>query len=77
MGIDPQVGEYTFKTKNSADAVKRIVFDNYSKEAFVKEGTVLHNEAGEREYSTPETGTWWNTIQVPTTCMFMLHYIFY
>lgn len=57
-------GNYIFKTKNSADAVRRIVYDNYMKPDFVKEATVARNEDGVREYSTPETGTWWNTIQV-------------
>lgn len=54
----------TLRYRNSADALKIIVHENYGRPDFVKEGKEAKNEDGDRIFSGPETGNWWIDIQV-------------
>lgn len=63
----------TFSFKDSAQCLKIIVHENYDLPDFCKESVESITDSGERAYSTPNTGVWWNEAQVFVCC----HYNFF
>lgn len=50
-----------FDTKES---LLRLLDTHFHHDYFIKKGKIVVNEHGDRVYSTPETGNWWNNLQV-------------
>lgn len=50
--------------RDAADGLKLLVYENFHDPDFVKEAKIIRSEEEGRIYSAPETGKWWNEIQV-------------
>ncbi len=53
-----------FAYYDTKEALMRLLYCFFDKPYFVKKARVLFNSGGDRVFSPPETGTWWNEAQV-------------
>lgn len=53
-----------FAYYDTKEALMRLLDSYFEKPYFVKKAQQIFNSAGNRVFSTPETGIWWNSVQV-------------
>lgn len=69
---DPTIFTY----KDSWKCLKIMIHENYDNADFLKEAETVHNDSGERIYSTPNTGLWWQQCEVNLTLVVKIKNVF-